>query len=106
MKLLDRLLGRRPTTAALGSGPFNIDAMLERYGSITAVELENALALGTYRCANSVDFLIKAAEKNERHEIRFRIVCEFFYFFLHLSNRRFYADHGKEIGERWQSKLV
>lgn len=105
MKLLNRLLGRTQRAPASGQPPTDVDALLRRYGSLAAIKLGNALTSNAARCAEAVDAHIQATGAEERHQQRALIICEFFYFFVHLANRRFYLDHGEAIGRAWQNEL-
>jgi len=56
-------------------------------------------------CFKKAEQFIKADDEKARSKKQFLINCEFFYFFMHLANRRFYTDHGEAIGQRWQNEL-
>jgi hypothetical protein len=59
-----------------------------------------------YHCFKGTEQYIKAHGEKDRLNREYLVNCEFFYFFLHLANRRFYTDHGETIGQRWQSELA
>ena len=58
-----------------------------------------------HHCLKGVEQYIKADDDKDRLNKVFLVNCEFFYFFMHLANRRFYAEHGEVIGQRWQNEL-
>ncbi len=64
-----------------------------------------AILSAAYQCRKATEQYIKADDDKDRLNKVFLINCEFFYFFMHLANRRFYTDHGEAIGSRWQSDL-
>src|SRR6185437_4582021 len=104
MKLLDTLLGGwRSRPAPSSTQP--IDSLLQRYGSFQTLRLSNATILCAARCAKAVDGTIEVQDKSQRHEVRFLVVCEFFYCFLHLVNRQFYTRHSEPTGRIWQKQL-
>jgi len=61
--------------------------------------------LGTAPCFVDVMPYVKWDDA-DWHRQSFIVECQFFYFFIHLANRRFYSTHGEAIGDRWQRELA
>jgi hypothetical protein len=73
----------------------------------TGAALGWTITLGISKCfEGALDYIKWEDSQPGWHRQWYIVESEFFCFFIHLTNRRFYSTHGETIGDRWQRELA